>query len=77
MKKLFSIILISFLLASCKKDHVCECIFTDNHNGSKTATKFIFKDTKSNAKRDCEFANSFYGPKYNGVSDETVTCELK
>lgn len=54
MKKLFlSLAAISLLaLTSCKKDWTCEC--TTTAIGISASASTTIKDTKSNAKEDCE-----------------------
>lgn len=69
MKKvLFSaLVLGAMTLVSCKKEYTCTCTFSGNGiSGTASATT---KDTKKNAKADCEEGTGTA----NGV---TTTCTL-
>lgn len=77
MRKIIIVTGLAFLLASCKKEYVCECVDTDYYDGSKTKATYTFKETKANAKRNCDFIESIGNQKYNGELYWESTCELK
>ena len=80
MKKLtiLSVAFIALSLASCKKDHVCECTNTSTAPGSTSSTSeyTIVKAKKADAKRDCVKTTNDYtfgGTTYTTTKD----CKLK
>ena len=78
MKKFITpLILVCTLLVSCKKDRICECIYTKNSDGSKSLESYTFKDTKSHAQRDCDFLESTYNSDLNNLYEGKATCKLK
>jgi hypothetical protein len=56
-------------LASCKKEYICEC-----HNPGGTYTAFRVKDSKKNAKRQCE---EYYNQNFGSVAFSETSCEVR
>jgi Ni/Co efflux regulator RcnB len=72
MKKLLLSIaafaLVATTMTSCKKEYTCEC--TVSGGGFSATASGTIKDTKKNAKEECE--------KENGtVSGVTTSCKIK
>jgi hypothetical protein len=72
MKKIFAIAILGTLtLASCSKDHVCECVTT---NSADSSVNLVENDPitgkKSEAKATCEAMSASFGT-------VSKTCNLK
>lgn len=59
----------SALLASCKKEYVCECT-----NPGGTLTAFRTKDSKKRAKQKCE---DYYNQNYGSVVFNETSCKIR
>ncbi|MCZ8284213.1 MAG: hypothetical protein O9353_02050 [Bacteroidia bacterium] len=66
---ILSILVASALLASCKKEYVCECT---NPGGSLTA--FRTKDTKRRAEQKCD---DYYTQNYGSVVFNETSCKIR
>ena len=66
---ILSILVSGALLASCKKEYVCEC-----HNPGGTYTAFRVKDSKRKAKKQCE---DYYDQNFGSVAFSETSCEVR
>jgi predicted S18 family serine protease len=75
MKKIFALAIVVVALASCAKNHTCECTSTETDSTGQQVTvteEFVIKDSKkSDAKDTCDALNVLVSA-FGGGS-----CELK
>jgi hypothetical protein len=81
MKIIFSILLVSFCLYSCKKDYTCECTTNTTYSypsappPSTSTTRVVYKEKKqSDAQSKCEGQKSSMSSP--GFYQTTTTCKL-
>lgn len=68
MKKTLLIAVIAFAITSCKKNYTCTC--TSTGGGTTSSVSVTVRDTKKNAKAECE-----QPPTSNGLGS-TTTCKI-
>lgn len=84
MKKisLIAIAIVAFSMASCKKDHVCECTTTHTDESGDVTTNPMDNTTyrevkKSDAKSLCQKASVVQVDEDGGTSTTVYDCKLK
>lgn len=84
MKKftLMAVALVAISLASCKKDHVCECTTTYTDSSGDVSTDPIDNTTyrdikKSDAKSHCQKSTYVNVGSNGGTSTSVSDCKLK